>query len=446
MSASRVNLLGLPQAKLRDFFAELGEPPYRARQALRWIHHAGVRDFRAMTTFSKALRGKLAEAAEVRPPEAVSRRDSKDGSRKWAIRCGGDAAEDAGRSAGGNVSAAADAGGQADATAGERADAGWQADADKGGIVETVFIPEGKRGTLCISSQVGCSLDCSFCATGKQGFQRDLSAAEIIGQLWLAEESFRSDAAAEHGAKHAPGNSVENGAGNGRETQPANAQQRPRRITNVVMMGMGEPLLNFDNVVDAMDLMQDDNGYGLSRRRVTLSTAGVVPALDKLAEVSAVTLAVSLHAPNNVLRNELVPLNRKYPIEQLLASCRNYLARQRDRKRVVTIEYTLIAGVNDQPGQAAELAELLRDFPCKINLIPFNPFPGSDYGRPSGKAIARFWQVLADAGFIVTVRATRGDDIAAACGQLAGRVADRTRRAARHAARREMRVEALQWA
>ena len=361
MSDSRVNLLGLTLPKMQDFFREMGEKPFRAQQVLKWMHHAGVDSFDDMTNLSKALREKLAEVAEVRPPEVVSQLDSEDGTRKWAIRV------------------------------------------DGGGLIETVFIPDGQRGTLCVSSQVGCSLDCSFCSTGKQGFQRDLSAAEIIGQVWLALKSFDAFQ-----------------SGNG------------RKVTNVVMMGMGEPLLNFDNVVDAMELMMEDLAYGISKRRVTLSTSGVVPMLDKLAEVSEVSLAVSLHAPNDELRNELVPINRKYPIAVLLESCRNYIDAQTDKKRVVTVEYTLIAGVNDQPEHARELAALLADFPCKINLIPFNTFAQSDYQRPSGNAVSRFWQVLVDAGFIVTVRTTRGDDISAACGQLVGDVVDRTRRSERY--------------
>jgi 23S rRNA (adenine2503-C2)-methyltransferase len=272
-----------------------------------------------------------------------------------------------------------------------------------GSLVETVLIPDGSRGTLCVSSQVGCILDCSFCSTGKQGFQRDLSAAEIIGQVWLAIKSY---------------DAFKTGAA--------------RVVTNVVMMGMGEPLLNFDSVVDAMDLMLEDMAYGLSKRRVTLSTSGVVPALDRLADVSEVSLAISLHAPNDELRNQLVPINRKYPIAELLRSSRNYIDRQTDKKRVVTVEYTLIAGVNDSQDQARELAVLLHDFPCKINLIPFNPFPQSEYQKPSGNAVSRFWQVLIDEGFIVTVRSTRGDDIDAACGQLVGQVVDKTRRAERY--------------
>jgi len=365
----RVNLLGLSLRQMEQYFLEMGEKKFRAQQVLKWIHHAGVTDISEMTNLGKALREKLQAVAEVRPPEIVSQHDSSDGTRKWVIRV------------------------------------------DGGGLVESVLIPESGRATLCVSSQVGCSLDCSFCSTGKQGFQRDLSAAEIIGQVWLAIKSY---------------DAFQTGSG--------------RIVTNVVMMGMGEPLLNFDNVVAAMDLMLEDLAYGLSKRRVTLSTSGVVPALDRLAKVSEVSLAISLHAPNDELRNELVPINRKYPIAMLLESARNYIAAQRDTKRVVTIEYTLIAGVNDQPDQARDLAVLLRDFPCKINLIPFNAFPQSGYQRPSGNAVSRFWQVLVDAGFVVTVRTTRGDDIDAACGQLVGQVVDRTRRSERYRAAAEIQA------
>ncbi|NCF17390.1 MAG: 23S rRNA (adenine(2503)-C(2))-methyltransferase RlmN [Haliea sp.] len=366
---AKVNLLGLSRRQMEDFFLEIGEKKFRAQQVLKWIHHAGVTDIGQMTNLGKALREKLQDIAEVRPPEIVSQHDSSDGTRKWAIRV------------------------------------------DGGGLVESVLIPDGSRATLCVSSQVGCSLDCSFCSTGKQGFQRDLSAAEIIGQLWLAIDSY---------------DAFQSGKG--------------RIVTNVVMMGMGEPLLNFDNVVAAMDLMMEDLAYGISKRRVTLSTSGVVPALDQLADVSEASLAVSLHAPNDALRDQLVPINRKYPIAVLLESARNYIDAQSDNKRVVTVEYTLIAGVNDQPEHARELAELLRDFPCKINLIPFNTFPQSDYQRPSGNAVSRFWQVLVDAGYIVTVRTTRGDDIDAACGQLVGQVVDRTRRSERYRALDETQV------
>jgi len=360
-TSERVNLLGLSRAKLEQFFVSIGEKPFRAHQVMKWIHQAGVDDFDKMTNVAKALRARLAEVAEIRPPEVVKQLDSADGTRKWVIRVSG------------------------------------------GSLVELVYIPTSDRATLCVSSQVGCSLDCSFCSTGKQGFQRDLTASEIIGQVWLAIKSF-------------------DGFEPGKE----------RVVTNVVMMGMGEPLLNFDNVVDAMDLMLDDNAYGLSKRRVTLSTSGVVPALDRLAEVSDVSLAISLHAPNDALRNELVPINRKYPIAELLAACRRYMDARPDRHRVTTVEYTLIAGVNDAPEQARELAVLLRDFPCKINLIPFNPFPLSEYRRPTKAAIERFWSVLTEAGYVVTVRTTRGDDIDAACGQLVGQVADRTRRSERY--------------
>ena len=360
-AAPRQNLLGMSRAQLEQFFLDLGEKRFRAQQVMKWIHHQGVTDFALMSNLGKALRERLADVAEIRPPAVESQHDSADGTRKWLVRIAG------------------------------------------GGLVETVLIPDGKRATLCVSSQVGCSLDCSFCSTGKQGFQRDLSAAEIIGQVWLAIDSY--------------------------DAFPAG---KDRVVTNVVMMGMGEPLLNFDNVVTAMDLMMDDHAYGISKRRVTLSTSGVVPALDRLAGVSEASLAISLHAPTDQLRNELVPVNRRYPIAELLASARRYIDAQKDARRVVTVEYTLMAGVNDQPEQARQLAALLADFPCKINLIPFNPFPGSGYERPSGNAVSRFWQVLVDAGFVVTVRTTRGDDIDAACGQLVGAVVDRTRRSARH--------------
>lgn len=367
--AGKVNLLGLTREQMEQFFLQMGEKKFRAQQVLKWIHHAGVTDIEEMSNLGKVLREKLQHIAEVRPPQIVSEHDSSDGTRKWVIRVEG------------------------------------------GGLVEAVLIPAGKRATLCVSSQVGCSLDCSFCSTGKQGFQRDLTAAEIIGQVWLAIKSYDAFQ-----------------AGNGRV------------VTNVVMMGMGEPLLNFDNVVSAMELMLEDLAYGLSKRRVTLSTSGVVPALDRLAKVSEVSLAVSLHAPNDELRSQLVPINRKYPIAVLLESCRNYIAAQSDKSRVVTIEYTLIEGVNDQPDQARELAELLRDVPCKINLIPFNTFAQSHYTRPSGNAVSRFWQVLVDAGYIVTVRTTRGDDIDAACGQLVGQVVDRTKRSERYKAAGETQV------
>ena len=360
-AAAKVNLLGLSRQQMESFFADLGEKRFRAEQVMKWIHHQGVTDFAAMSNLGKGLREKLESLATIIPPEIADQQDSADGTRKWAIRVAG------------------------------------------GALVEAVLIPEAGRATLCVSSQVGCSLDCKFCSTGKQGFQRDLTAAEIIGQVWLAINSY---------------DGWQSGKG--------------RIVTNVVMMGMGEPLLNFDNVVSAMSLMTDDLAYGLSKRKVTLSTSGVVPALDRLAEFSDVSLAVSLHAPNDEIRNQIVPINRRYPIKQLLQSARDYIDAQSDRKRVVTIEYTLLAGVNDQPEHARELSALLKDYPCKINLIPFNHFPNSGFDRPSGNAVSRFWQVLVDAGFIVTVRSTRGDDIDAACGQLVGEVVDRTRRSERY--------------
>ena len=369
---SKVNLLGMTRAQLEHFFAEIGEKKFRAQQVMKWIHHQGVCDFQVMTNLGKALRDRLETLAEITPPGISSQQDSTDGTRKWAISVTG------------------------------------------GALVEAVLIPEGDRATLCVSSQVGCSLDCKFCSTGKQGFQRDLTAAEIIGQVWLAIDSY---------------DGWQTGKG--------------RVVTNVVMMGMGEPLLNFDNVVSSMDLMCDDLAYGLSKRKVTLSTSGVVPALDKLAELSDVSLAISLHAPNDEIRDKIVPLNRRYPIDKLLSSARAYIDAQTDKKRVVTIEYTLLAGVNDQVEHAQELTQLLKDYPCKINLIPFNDFPNSGFERPSGNAVSRFWKVLMEAGFIVTVRTTRGDDIDASCGQLVGDVNDRTKRSARYRAQYE-EVETLE--
>src|SRR5690606_21261316 len=359
-STEKANLLRMSRQKLEEFFASIGEKRFRATQVMQWIHQFGVTDFEQMTNVGKALRTKLAEVAEIRPPEVVYQDYSKDGTRKWVMRMPG------------------------------------------GSSIETVFIPDGDRGTLCVSSQIGCTLDCSFCSTGKQGFNRNLSADEIIGQVWLAERSF--------GEKDS---------------------SKKRHVTNVVMMGMGEPLLNFDNVVDAMSLMLDDFAYGLSKRRVTLSTAGVVPALDRLGDVIDVSLAISLHAPNDALRNELVPINRKYSIQTLLDACNRYLAKCDDKRRV-TVEYTLIEGVNDQPEHAHELVKVLKQLPCKVNLIPFNPFPNSDYRRPSQQAISRFHQIVSDAGYVTTIRTTRGDDIDAACGQLVGMVADRTRRSERN--------------
>ena len=359
--AGKVNLMGMTQKMLEAFFEELGEKRFRATQVLKWVHQMGVTDFQQMTNISKALRDKLEKVAEVVAPEVLQQFDSQDGTRKFLIKMGG------------------------------------------GNIIETVFIPENERGTLCVSSQVGCSLDCSFCATGKQGFNRDLTSAEIIGQVWRAAESFGQF-----------------------------AEGAPRRITNVVMMGMGEPLLNFDNVVAAMNLMMHDNCYGLSKRRVTLSTSGVVPALDRLGEYTDACLALSLHAPNDELRNELVPINKKYPIAMLLESAQRYIEGLPDNHRKITIEYTLIDHKNDRPEHAYELAELLRDVPVKINLIPFNPFKLSNYKRVSNNSLRRFQQILIDEGFTTTIRTTRGDDIDAACGQLAGQVQDRTKRSLRY--------------
>jgi 23S rRNA (adenine2503-C2)-methyltransferase len=363
---AKTNLLGFSASKLGDFFEEIGEKRFRATQIIKWIHQMGECDLDQMTNISKDLRERLKSIAEVKLPEVVSCQDSVDGTRKWLIKV------------------------------------------DGGSCIEMVYIPERERGTLCVSSQIGCALDCSFCATGKQGFNRDLTAAEIIGQLWIAADSFNQF---EHKA--------------------------PRRVTNVVMMGMGEPLMNFDNVVDAMNIMLEDNAYGLSKRRVTLSTAGVVPALDKLAEVSDVSLAISLHAPNDKLRNELVPINRKYNLEQFIQSAANYIDKMPDNRRKATVEYTLMDQVNDRTVHARELAVLLKDLPCKINLIPFNPFPGSEYKRVTNTALNRFRDILAGEGYTVTVRTTRGDDIAAACGQLAGEVNDKTRRQERYKKRLE---------
>lgn len=361
--SAKMNLLGLPEAKLVAFFESIGEKKFRAIQVMKWIHQLGADNFEDMTNVSKDLRAKLKEIAEIRLPEVVQQLDSTDGTRKFLIRVSGN------------------------------------------NVIETVFIPDGDRGTLCVSSQVGCSLDCSFCATGKQGFNRDLTAAEIIGQVWIAAKSF--------------GQLQANG---------------PRRVTNVVMMGMGEPLLNFDNVVDSMNLMMHDNAYGISKRRVTLSTSGVVPQLDRLSQYTDACLAISLHAPNDELRNVLVPINRKYPIAMLLDSAKRYIEAMPDTHRKITIEYTLIDQVNDRPHHARELAELLREVPVKINLIPFNPFNLSNYKRVSNNALRKFQDILMEEGYITTVRTTRGDDIDAACGQLAGQVNDVTRRSERYRA------------
>ena len=370
MNGKLANLLGMSRAQLEHFLQELGEKPFRAQQLLKWIHQQGVTDFDAMTNISKTLRERLKAVAEIRPPAIRDVFDAKDGCYKWIVTV------------------------------------------ESGSGVEMVYIPEAGRGTLCISSQAGCSLDCSFCATGKQGFNSDLTSAEIIGQLWLANRELGDF-----------------------------GRNEGRPVTNVVMMGMGEPLLNFDHVMSAISLMMDDNAYGLSKRRVTISTSGVVPAMRKLKDYTDASLALSLHAPNDVLRDQLVPLNRRYPIREVLAALKEYLDSLPD-SRVATIEYILLSGVNDHRQHARELAELLRDVPCKINLIPYNPVEGIDYTRSSNSAISTFRRMLIDAGYTVTIRTTRGDEIGAACGQLVGQVDDRTRRSARHLAAREQAEQA----
>ncbi|NMG30825.1 23S rRNA (adenine(2503)-C(2))-methyltransferase RlmN [Aromatoleum evansii] len=364
-----VNLLDFDVDGLVAWFAERGEKPFRARQVMRWMHRFGETEFDNMTDVAKSLRAKLAQEACIRPPQAIRDSVSEDGTRKWLLDVG-------------NANA-----------------------------VEAVFIPETNRGTLCISSQAGCALDCAFCSTGKQGFNRNLSAAEIIGQLWLANKLL-GGTATPAGAKDADGD-----ADNGRV------------ISNVVMMGMGEPLANFDNVVTALRLMLDDHAYGLSRRRVTVSTSGIVPAMDRLREECPVALAVSLHAPDDALRDRLVPINQKYPLRELMAACRRYL--ERAPRDFVTFEYVMLDGVNDSDAHARALVALVRDVPCKFNLIPFNPFPNSGFDRSQPERIRRFAGILIDAGIVTTTRKTRGDDVNAACGQLAGQVQDRTRRTVR---------------
>jgi len=363
---ARANLLDFDRDGMRDFFAGLGEKPYRADQVMKWIYHRLESEFGAMTDLGKSLREKLPEVAVVAPPKALLDKASSDGTRKWLLGM------------------------------------------DAGNAVETVYIPEPTRGTLCVSSQIGCGLNCTFCSTGTQGFNRNLAASEIIGQVW-------------HAAK-----------------QLGNVTHQQRRITNVVMMGMGEPLLNFDNVVKAMSLMRDDLGFGLASKRVTLSTAGVVPMIDKLGEVADVSLAVSLHAPNDELRTQLVPLNKRWGINELLDACARYAARK--PRATITFEYTLMKGINDTQVLAKQLVKLMRRLPGKVNLIPFNPFPGTQYERSDETVIRDFQTILLNAGVQAMVRRTRGEDIDAACGQLKGRVADRTRRHAEF----QRRVEAAQ--
>ena len=351
------NLLDLDAQQLSNWFAEMGEKPFRARQVLRWVHKSGEADFDAMSDLALSLRSKLKEVATVAAPAVKREELSSDGTCKWLLDLGTNNA------------------------------------------VETVFIPEADRATLCVSTQAGCTLDCSFCSTGKQGFNRNLSAAEIIGQLWWANREVGKD---------------ENG------NWP---------VTNVVLMGMGEPLLNFDNTVTALRLMLDDNAYGLSRRRVTVSTSGIIPAMDELREECPVALAVSLHAPNDALRNVLVPVNQKYPLRELMKACQRYL--DKAPRDFVTFEYVMLEGVNDSAKDARELIALTRDTPCKFNLIPFNPFPEAPYRRSSPDAVRRFAEILIEADIVTTTRKVRGDDIAAACGQLAGQVQDKTRRSIR---------------
>ncbi|MBL8383881.1 MAG: 23S rRNA (adenine(2503)-C(2))-methyltransferase RlmN [Burkholderiales bacterium] len=354
------NLLGLDADGLTHWLAAHGEKPFRARQLLKCMHQEGVADFAGMTVLSKALRDELSRIACVASPAVIADNVASDGTRKWLF------------------------------------------DVGTGNAVEAVFIPEEARGTLCVSTQAGCAVDCAFCSTGKQGFARNLTAAEIVGQLWTATRLLRTAAA-------------------------------PRPVTNVVFMGMGEPLLNFDSTVTALRVMLDDNAYGLSRRRVTVSTSGVVPMMDRLAEECPVALAVSLHAPDDALRDVLVPINRKYPLRELLAACVRYVAKA--PRDFVTFEYIMLDGVNDNPAQARQLAALVRDVPCKFNLIPFNPFSVAGtrgtYRRSDAARVRAFAEILTDAGVVTTTRKTRGDQIAAACGQLAGEVRDRTNRAAR---------------
>jgi 23S rRNA (adenine2503-C2)-methyltransferase len=350
------NLLDLDLAGLKAWLAQIGEKPFRANQLLRWIYQRGETDFSAMSDLARIFRERLGTVAEIRLPTIVSDKLSDDGTRKFLM------------------------------------------DVGASNLIETVFIPESDRGTLCISTQVGCALDCSFCSTGKQGFNRNLTTAEIIGQLWLANRALGFDPAGE------------------------------RIISNVVIMGMGEPLANFEALVPALNLMLDDHAYGLSRRRVTVSTSGIVPAMDRLREACPTALAVSLHAPNDALRDVLVPINQKYPLSELMAACKRYL--DKAPRDFITFEYVMLEGVNDSPAQARELAALIikAGFRCKFNLIPFNPFPGSPYRRSSRDRISAFANILIGAGYVTTVRKTRGDDIDAACGQLAGQVQDKTRR------------------
>jgi len=369
----KVNLLNFTLPGLTDWFAEHGEKPFRAKQVFQWIHQRGVADFDAMTDLAKSLREKLKGIAEVKPPAILSEHRSADGTVKWLF------------------------------------------DVGVGNGIETVYIPEDDRGTLCVSSQVGCALDCKFCSTGRQGFNRDLQVAEIVGQLWVANKRLEE--------MEAQGIATRLADPDDPSPEPSRS---PRPVSNVVMMGMGEPLNNFQPVVDSMATMLNDHAYGLSRRRVTLSTSGVVPNIRKLAEALPVALAVSLHAPNDEIRSRIMPINDAYPIAKLLDACRDYL--EVSPRDFITFEYVMLKGVNDAPDHAKELAKLLKSVPSKVNLIPFNPFPDSGFETTGMDRVKRFQQVLLDAGYIATIRRTRGDDIDAACGQLAGQVVNRMKK------------------
>jgi 23S rRNA (adenine2503-C2)-methyltransferase len=371
--AEKTNLLDFTLPALTEWFAAQAEKPFRAKQVYKWIHQRGVDDFDAMTDLAKSLREKLKEIAQVKPPAILSEHRSTDGTVKWLF------------------------------------------DVGIGNGIETVYIPEDDRGTLCVSSQVGCALDCKFCSTGRQGFNRDLAVGEIIGQLWVANRRLEE--------MERQGISTRLADPDDPSPEPSRS---PRPVSNVVMMGMGEPLNNFQPVVDAMSIMLDDHAYGLSRRRVTLSTSGVVPNIRKLAQALPVALAVSLHAPNDEIRSRIMPVNDAYPIAKLLEACREYL--EVSPRDFITFEYVMLKGVNDAPDHAKELARLLKSVPSKVNLIPFNPFPDSGFETTEMDRVKRFQQVLLDAGFIATIRRTRGDDIDAACGQLAGQVVNRMKK------------------
>jgi len=376
----RTNLLGLDPDALAGFFAERGQKPFRAKQVLRWVHRCGESDFARMSDLAKGLREMLAQSAEVAPPRLVRESQAADGTQKWLL------------------------------------------DVGAGNAVETVFIPEANRGTLCVSTQAGCTMACQFCSTGRQGFNRNLTTAEIVGQLWWVSRALK--------ARDTKRSTPARGAADAlRPPSTGVTRSEDRVISNVVLMGMGEPLLNFDNVVPALRLMLDDHAYNLSRRRVTLSTVGIVPMMDRLRDECPVALAVSLHAPNDELRSRLVPVNEKYPLAALLAACRRYL--ERSPRDFITFEYVMLDGINDSAAHARELVGIAAEVPCKFNLIPFNPFPDSGFRRSPPEAIRRFAERLLAAGIICTTRKTRGDDIDAACGQLAGQVQDRTRRTVR---------------